>query len=1116
MDDSRASHGSLVPRTELAGQLDRCLSSRLTLVVAPAGYGKTTLLGQWLYALPASIPRISITLEEADNEPAHLLAGLLAQVQAALPTPLPPVDETQGTLAYPLAQVFHKAAEAAGRDWLLLLDDYHLITNPAIHQSIDALLALASWPVHLVISGRTQPPLASIARLRVEDRLVLLDERVLRFTRADADTLFKSSGLALDEGDLSLVLDRTEGWAAALRLVCQTAAQRPAGDLAPLLDQAASTQPLFDYLAGQVMARQPDEIRGFLRRTALLPYLSAGLCNAYLDIDSAASVLDHLERSHLFVQRQPVGREARFRYHALFGEFLCRYLEQQEGAEAVKAWHARAAACLLDRQARAAPDERAGEVAAAVDHALAAGDLVTAASAIEMAVALLDWGQLTTMEAWFERLPAEILSARPRLGLAIGLLRERQCRWSEALAALSAAEASFHTESERPDLARAINRQAWVHYRLGDYLRSQKLCDRSLSILSAGFPAGEPGSAAREVAEIHLLQAYIRFETGQFASAIQEDQKALQLFRSAGSRVDEARALSHLAYVYGNQGQLAAYIESEGLALSIFEDLGSLRAASSLTGLSDAYRQLGEYPRSREMAERALQLADAYQDPLQRGYALFLLGHWHREQGSREAAYACYSEARQIGESLREPTLLAEPRRGLALLALGEGNLREARRQAQSALSHAQAVGHRSLEAQALIALGLIAGGSGEMTPAEAFFRQALALGQELGDALIQATVHLYLADLYRGDGREGEALASFAEALAISQEYGYDGIFTIRERNRALPLLIDTATAETSRFSGESLRLLAAAGPEAVGPLLAWLEGCSPSAAVPVPLVRLLGEIGDERAVPALDRLRRNPRVGDAVGKALERISARPGPLLRVSALGGFQVLRGGQPIPESAWQQRRKTRLLLLYLLANSARRVPRDELLEALWPDLPPESAGLALNTTFSDLRKLLEPYLGKGMPSHYLTRDGECYWLVPGAPIWYDAEAFKQGASSAPALDLYRGDFLPEEPYLDWVVRERERLHSQYLNRLIGLLERQVQQGAWHAGVEAARRILEREPWLEEVWRALMTCLAMLGRRSEAIQVYLSGERSLRDELGVEPSAETRALYEQLTS
>jgi len=255
----------------------------------------------------------------------------------------------------------------------------------------------------------------------------------------------------------------------------------------------------------------------------------------------------------------------------------------------------------------------------------------------------------------------------------------------------------------------------------------------------------------------------------------------------------------------------------------------------------------------------------------------------------------------------------------------------------------------------------------------------------------------------------------------------------------------------------------------------------------------------------------------GQVAARLREALDSLPPPPLRVLTLGGFQVLRGGVPIPNEAWQ-RRKTRQLFLYLLLRRA-PVARDELLEALWPDLSPGSAALALNTTFSELRRILEPQLGRGTPSRYLERDEETLALRRTEGLWCDVWAFEEATRSGVAatshiLALYRGDFLPEEPYADWALRERERLRERYLNALMAWLEERMRTQAWQEGAELARRILEREPWLEEVWRALMTCLAQLGRRSEALRAYQDCVRALRAELDVDPASETRRLYETL--
>ncbi|MBN1660655.1 MAG: tetratricopeptide repeat protein [Anaerolineae bacterium] len=1129
-EDDRRRAGSaspLVARPRLLRALSQGAAGRLTLVVAPAGYGKTTLLAEWLACPPGLSPAAarggaSVSLSEMDNEPGHFLDSLIAGMQARVPGFVPAVDRSS-PLPYALTLLFQQGARAAGGAWLLVLDDYHLVTNPAIHQALDGVLGQPALPLRLVIASRKQPPLAAIARLRVEGRLVEVDEAALRFTVGEMERFLSGSGLALEEAAVRQIAERTEGWPAALQLLRQAAQRERQPDLAAIVGRLGDERPLFDYLAGQVLEGQPAGIQDFLRRTSLLPYLSAGLCNAFLGIADASAILDDLERAHLFVSPLPDGPGRCFRYHALFQGFLRRCLEQDEGARAVEMWHRRAAACLLEAAGRGGSDDRA----AAVEHLLAAREWTAAADSIEALFDGLDGERSARSAGWFDRFPPAILAARPRLLLALGLVRARQCRWAEAMAAYSRAEGLLDPAGgDAAEVCRVLCGQAWVYLWQSRRAEAGELAQRAQAAWHRA-----PAAPRRQLAQVHTLLAAC--SEGSDPHGQEEHQRrALDLFRQIGDRRGEARLLGNIASTLLDRGRMGEALETAHTSRRLYDEMGSYDVWRALTHLGEIYVLLGEPDEARAPLERQLQLGDTHQDPVVRGYALYLLGHVHREQGRHAAARACYAEARLLGEELQEPYVLFEPRLGLALLSLAEGDLREARRHGQAAWQQAASVGNRYQEALALMALGLVVDQGGDARQAEASWDEALRLFQSWGAKLYQATLHLYLADLYRREGRDEQALEQVGRALALSSEGGYDFLFTRREPQRAVPLLVlalgqTFEVLETSKVL-EACRLLAKVGQGAVEPLLGLLARAGVD--VQKRVVDLLGEIGDERAVPPLSALRQNldPRLEKRVQAALLRIAAAPRPPLRVVALGGFQVRRGdpsgsspsgqGVAIPAGAWQ-RRKTRLLLLYLLTQAPRRVPAEELIEALWPDLPPGPAGRVLNTTVSELRRILEPYLGKGQPSRYLVRDEETLAFHPTAEIWYDVAVFQQavragGQAARQALELYRGDLLPEEPYVDWVQRERERLRSLYLNTLTAWLEEQVQAGAWREGAELARRILDEEPWLEEVWQALMTCLARLGRRSEALQAYQACARALQEELDVSPSAETSALYEEL--
>ncbi len=1112
----------LLARPRLTRRLNEGLrrGCRLFLVVAPAGYGKTTLLREWLLGHPSAGPCFWYTLDEADNDPAHLQAGL----RAALSEFLSPELDPQGPLGYALELLFHQVSRSSRQDWLLLLDDYHLITTPAVHRALDTLLGRPACPVRLVLATRGQPPLAAIARQRVEGRLLELDETDLRLTPEEIQEFLAGSGLPLGKKELRQIAERTEGWPVAVALLRQAARRQVAPDLVDLLRRIGEERPLFDYLAGQVLDRQPAELQAFLRRTALLPYLSAELGNAFLGRTDAGAVLDGLERSHLFIA--PLGeRPGRcYRYHTLFQDLLRRSLEQVEGGEALAGWHRRAAAALLANLTGAPGPQQEDDRAAAIEHLLAAREWTAAVEQIEALVETLDFGALPRLEPWLERLPAGLVAGRPRLLLAWGRLRERQGRWPEAYDLLAQAERACRPD-ESQERAAALRWQAWVRFRQDRYTEAIALCRSALDHLPGIVPdpaAGELAAEdipvdpalAGELAGIYNVLANCYSNQGDLEKARRCFFASLQLYRRLGNREREALLLHNLAAgIYLPQGRLRETTETERTSLHILDDLHSYRVCFPLITLGQAYLQSGELETARAVLERLLRLADAYQDTPRRAYALFLLGHLHREQGDRAGARRFYEEAHPLAHHLQDRFVLLEVHRGLALLALDEGDLREARRQGQAALDLARQ-SRDALQGRALYTLGRVLDAGGEAPQVESHFREALEIAAAAGGYLDQATLHLALADLCRREGRDEEAQAHLGQALALSQEQGYDFLFTGPERRRALPLLV-AALVQNTEVRQEAGRLLVAIGPDAVEPLLALL-GQAPLE-VQERVIGLLGAIGDERAGPALSRLGQDRRLQGSAQEALARIAAAPRPPLRIRALGGFEVCRGEVPIPAQVWQ-RRKTRLLLLYLLSRR-HPVPADEVLEALWPDLSPEAAGQALNSAVSELRHILEPYLARGMASRYLERDEETLAWRRDSAFWYDAEDLEQavragGETARRALELYRGDFLPEEPYVDWVLRERERLRGLYLNALTDWLEERVQAGEWREGIELARRVLAQEPWLEEVWRALMFCYDCLGRRSEALQAYQECVRALREELAVAPAPETTALYEQI--
>ena len=405
----------VVPRPRLLGHLGGTSSPRLTLVSAPPGFGKTTLLASWVQTrLAAGRPVAWVSLEESEQEPGAFWTHLVTAVEGASPgvgaraldllqAPQPSVDTALTLLLNELSD------RPEGLD--LVLDDYHLADGPAIAGEVSFLLEHLPPQVHLVIGTRADPALP-LGRLRARGELVELRAADLRFTIGEAAAYLNDSvGLGLGSGDIEALEGRTEGWIAALQLAALSLKGRAdvTGFVAAF---AGDDRYVVDYLVQEVLVRQPERIRRFLLGTSVLDRLTDALCDAVTRTDDGRAVLEQLDRSNLFLV--PLDDTRRwYRYHHLFAEVLRAHL-LDERPEEVADLHRRAAKWYAAN----------AEPVSAVRHAVAAGDLELAADVAERSViGLLRDRQEATARRWIDELPHDVVHRRPVLALGfIGAL----------------------------------------------------------------------------------------------------------------------------------------------------------------------------------------------------------------------------------------------------------------------------------------------------------------------------------------------------------------------------------------------------------------------------------------------------------------------------------------------------------------------------------------------------------------------------------------------------------------------------------------------------------------------------------------------------------------------
>lgn len=405
---ARPVRANLVARPRLTRLLDEGQAASLILLSAPAGFGKTTLLAEWL--AQGGRNGCWLSLDAADNDPPRFLAYLFAALQRVLP-------QVAGDLALLLRSAEPPSAEAllatlvnevaqVPDDLILVLDDYHVITSPAVNCALTFLLENLPHNLHLLISTRSDPAIP-VARLRSRGQVVELRTDELRFTPEEAaHFLNRSMGLALSAEQVAALDERAEGWIAGLQMAALS--MRGREDVGAFIRAFAGTNRfILDFLVEEVLAREPEEVQSFLLQTAVLTRLCGPLCDAVTGGDNGREMLERLERRNLFVV--PLDDDRRwYRYHHLFADLLQARLHQSGSAPAAQI------------QARAAEwCEQDGQIAEAVGYALAARDHERAGSIIARHWSTFaNEGEVETVWSWLTALPEEMVCRDALLSLA--------------------------------------------------------------------------------------------------------------------------------------------------------------------------------------------------------------------------------------------------------------------------------------------------------------------------------------------------------------------------------------------------------------------------------------------------------------------------------------------------------------------------------------------------------------------------------------------------------------------------------------------------------------------------------------------------------------------------
>jgi LuxR family maltose regulon positive regulatory protein len=640
-----------VSRSEL---LELCAGRprKLTLIRAPAGWGKSTLLADWHALESETRPFAWVALDGGDHDPVRFWTYLIHALRTLDPSAgevsLPMLRAPRASVVDDVLPALCNELTALPRQVVLVLEDYHLVANPEIDEGLSFFLEHLPQTVVLVLSSRSEPALP-LARLRARGELVEIDAQQLRFSVEEADLFLNDlHGLGLDHEDVVRLRELTEGWAAGLYLATLTIRGR---DSAHEFIQAfaGDNRHVVDYLSSEVLAGLPEEMRGFLLDTCLLERLCAPLCDAVTDRPGSARTLHELERSNSFLIPLDTRREW-YCYHHLFGELLRNELALVEPEHAA----------TLHRRASAWHREH-GDPSEAIHHATAAGDFADASELI-----LRHWieyrneARLETLLAWLDGLPVETVTGDVRLCLVrastlqeVGQIAEAD-QWLEA-AAQGAADTSLLAGPASVAAGLAAS-QAINQYFLGDVS----------GIAETARPALELEEAGSDYWRSALLTTFgvstFLGGEGEIASALLDE--AVRSSSESGHSLALIHALGWCAVVH-------AEIGDSSRADRVLDDTEELRrrqtGLTNYFGMSMAHvargkllERQGQLREADEALTRGIELARRGDAKFDLSYGLLTHAGVKGALGDRRAAKDMLREARQTAEACVDPGVLPE------------------------------------------------------------------------------------------------------------------------------------------------------------------------------------------------------------------------------------------------------------------------------------------------------------------------------------------------------------------------------------------------------------------------------------------------------------------------
>ena len=1048
-------------RKRLVSLFDDIVHRKLTAVIAGAGFGKTTLVVDAL--MTADAHTAWYRLDSQDQDFFVFMAYLYAAVQFSSGD----TEADTGKRFIPHAGIKKQTAcllewlifveRTAAEHTVLVLDDFHLVQESrVITEAVEFILERLPNNLHLVIIGRRNLPL-KLSGLRARDLLIEIDEKNLVFTNREISRFFNDSGIITESG-IDEISRHTGGWAAGLVLLRYTV-NKHSPDAIP--DRLASSKPapcyIFSYLKENIFDSQPPPVRDFMMKAALLPEINVRQCHKIFNVENAGTILKQMIDDHLMIfPADDTGTV--FHLHHLFKDFLIDQLEKTLPEPSVQKLH---------REIAKAVEEH--DIFLALTHYIDGRDFEEAIRVFAVhEMKFLIEGKISFLGQCLDKIPKTIIEKNPRLLLIQAKLYSNYGAPREAMELLTRAHLLFKKMDAKDEMIKCLVELGSQYYFTGHVKEAKLLMEQILDDL-------DPRSTTYIIAMTFLT--FLPSVLGEFETAEQYYKTAGEVietypeFERNTSRALINTSMTHILYFKGD------FEGSYNLCKKLLKTVLALRIDPCLPlvyyQLSTDCYFLGDFKKGCMFGQKGIEacektaLADSRKGWNYLAWAQNCLG-----LGKLDLAMDFIDRSVELFEDPGNRWGLANAWECLHLVYLAQGKTKKARQILENALDIIKGYGLQ-------VTRGSLENHYAGLLIMKEQHKDALDLLEQSRSRLAGAAFHLFLNHLLTVKAldrlnRPNKALEHLAAALSLSRDKPYDRYF-IREKKWLVRFLTDTAF-EYEAIIHERDRTY-------------------------------LGTLFKKELFPA-----HRPQV------------------LNLYLLGPFKVSVGEKEIPVSDFKSS-KALLILKYLAAHRSRRgfIPKDVLVEMLWPDEDPKKTGSRFNVAMSALRKTLEPGLPPKAPSGYIERKKDLYRLYDDRRIRVDAEQFAMAVSNtrksdtdprtgipalAPAVKLYRGDFLQEDRYRDWCIKKRQAFASDYKYLLLTIVDTCERQDDLENAVLYAKKILTADPFDETGFKKLMILYGKAGDLKGITSTFRSYRDMVRQmDCPVSPGME--ALYKRLT-